>query len=47
MLVYLDTCFSLPDAIHLAAAVESGCEMFLTNDNRLDGFSDLTVEILP
>jgi predicted nucleic acid-binding protein len=39
--------YSLPDAIDLAAAVESGCEMFLTNDNRLDGFSDLTVVILP
>ena len=39
--------YSLPDAIHLAVAVESGCEMFLTNDNKLDGFSDLTVEILP
>ncbi len=35
------------DALHLAAAVESGCGAFLTNDARLGGFRDLVVEILP
>ena len=25
-----------PDALHLAAAIEAGCEEFWTNDNRLD-----------
>lgn len=35
------------DSIHLAAAVEGGCDIFLTNDLRLSGFPDLMVEILP
>ena len=35
------------DAIHLAAALEGGCDIFLTNDARLSSFHDLTVEILP
>ena len=39
--------FKTPDALHLAAAVESGCQVFLTNDLRLGGFRDLTVEALP
>jgi predicted nucleic acid-binding protein len=34
------------DAIHLAAAVEGGCNLFLTNDARLSSFHDLTVEVL-
>jgi predicted nucleic acid-binding protein len=39
--------FKLGDALHLAAAVEAGCDCFLTNDNRLSGFSDIPVEVLP
>jgi predicted nucleic acid-binding protein len=39
--------FTTIDALHLAAAMESGCDRFLTNDRRLAGFSDLQVEILP
>jgi uncharacterized protein len=39
--------FKTPDSIHLAAAVESGCDRFLTNDARLARFTDITVEILP
>ncbi len=39
--------FKTPDALHLAAAVEAGCEVFLTNDARLSGFPDLAVETLP
>jgi uncharacterized protein len=39
--------FQTPDSIHLAAAVESGCQVFLTNDLRLARFTALTVEVLP
>jgi predicted nucleic acid-binding protein len=35
-----------PDAIHLAAAVVSGCDVFLTNDHRLDRFPDIAVEVI-
>ena len=38
--------FKTPDAIHLAAAVTSGCTVFLTNDHRLDRFPDITVEVI-
>lgn len=38
--------FKAPDAIHLAAAVWSQCEVFLTNDYRLDRFRELAVEVL-
>jgi uncharacterized protein len=37
----------LGDALHLAAAVEGGCGLFLTNDHRLSAFPDLPVEVLP
>jgi hypothetical protein len=33
--------------LHLAAAIEAGCDRFLTNDNRLTTFPDLPVEVLP
>jgi predicted nucleic acid-binding protein len=39
--------YSLPDAHHLAAAVEAGCDRFLTNDDQLAGYADITVEELP
>jgi predicted nucleic acid-binding protein len=39
--------YKLADALHLAAAVEGGCGLFLTNDRRLAGFPDITVEVLP
>ena len=32
---------------HLAAAIESGCDVFLTNDNQLATFPDITIEVLP
>ena len=35
------------DAIHLAAAVEGRCDLFLTNDTRLSSFYDIAVEVLP
>jgi uncharacterized protein len=34
------------DSLNLAAAIEGGCDAFLTNDLRLRSFPDLTVEIL-
>jgi uncharacterized protein len=39
--------YGLVDSIHLAAAIESGCDRLLTNDTRLDNFPEITVEILP
>ena len=38
--------FKTPDAIHLAAAVVSGCNVFLTNDHRLDRFNDMAIEVV-
>ncbi len=34
------------DALHLAAAIEHGCGLFLTNDARLKKCTDIPVEIL-
>jgi predicted nucleic acid-binding protein len=39
--------FKLADALHLASAVEAGCDRFLTNDARLSAFTDIPVEVLP
>jgi predicted nucleic acid-binding protein len=39
--------YGLADALHLAAAIESGCDVFLTNDNQLANFPDITIEVLP
>lgn len=39
--------FSLADSLHLAAALEGGCGLFLTNDVRLNKFPDLSIEVLP
>jgi predicted nucleic acid-binding protein len=39
--------FKLADSLHLAAAVEAGCNRFLTNDARLSSFPDIPVEVLP
>ncbi len=38
--------FKLADSLHLAAALESGCQMFLTNDSRLSTFTDIAIEVL-
>ncbi len=38
--------FRTPDAIHLAAALVGGCDLFLTNDHRLDKCTDIRVEVL-
>jgi uncharacterized protein len=37
--------FKTPDALHLACAVEAGCNAFLTNDVQLTRFSGLAVEV--
>jgi uncharacterized protein len=34
------------DSLHLAAAVEHGCTLFLTRDAQLKRFADIPVEIL-
>jgi predicted nucleic acid-binding protein len=39
--------FKTADALHLAAAVEAGCDRFLTNDTRLSACTDIAVEVLP
>ncbi len=39
--------YGLADALHLAAAVEFGCDVFLTNDDQSADFTDITVEVLP
>ncbi len=38
--------FRTPDALHLAAAIISGCDVFLTNDRRLCRCTDIQVEAL-
>jgi len=38
--------FRTPDAIHLAAAVLSQCEVFLTNDRRLANFTGIAIEVV-
>lgn len=38
--------FKTPDAIHLAAAMVTRCDAFLTNDNRLDRFPDIVIEVV-
>jgi predicted nucleic acid-binding protein len=37
----------VPDCLHLAAAIEHGCGLFLTNDNQLKICSGIAVEVLP
>jgi predicted nucleic acid-binding protein len=36
----------LPDALHLAAAIEHGCDRFLTNDVQLSSCLAIAVEVL-
>ena len=39
--------YGLADSLHLAAAIQAGCDVFLTNDDQLSNFTDITVEELP
>jgi predicted nucleic acid-binding protein len=36
----------LPDALHLATAIEHGCGAFVTADSKLARCADITVEVL-
>lgn len=38
--------YGLADSLHLAAAIESGCDVFLTNYDQLATFPDILVEKL-
>jgi len=38
--------FKTPDAIHLAAAIYAECDLFLTNDRRLDRCREIDVDVL-
>ena len=38
--------FKTPDALQLAAAIEGGCDVFLTNDHRLDRCSEIRVDVI-
>lgn len=38
--------YKTPDAIHLAAALEAGCDVFLTSDHALDRFEGIAVEVV-
>jgi len=38
--------FKTPDSFHLAAAVISSCDVFLTNDQRLHRFTGITIETI-
>jgi predicted nucleic acid-binding protein len=39
--------YSVQDSLHLAAAMQAGCDSFLTNDQRLVGFADIAIDVLP
>jgi len=38
--------FKTPDAIHLAAAIISNCDVFMTNDQRLNRFTGISIETI-
>lgn len=38
--------YGVADSIHLAAALASGCDLFLTKDLRLTGFPDMQVAMV-
>jgi len=38
--------YGLPDSLHLAAAIESGCDAFVTADAGLAGFGDIPVVLV-
>ena len=38
--------FKTPDSIHLAAAITSACDVFFTNDHRLDRCTEIKIETL-
>jgi predicted nucleic acid-binding protein len=38
--------FKTPDALHLAAAVISKCDVFMTNDQRLNRYTGIIIETI-
>jgi len=38
--------FKTPDALHLAAAIEGGCQIFLTNDTQLAHCTEIRIEVI-
>jgi uncharacterized protein len=38
--------FRAMDSLHLAAALENGCQSFLTHDIRLKSYTDIKIEVL-
>ena len=38
--------FKTPDALHLAAAIVSACDVFLTHDQQLARCTDIAVEVI-
>ncbi len=38
--------YRTPDAIHLAAAIVTNCDVFLTNDHDLINFTEISVELI-
>jgi uncharacterized protein len=38
--------FKTPGSLHLAAAVISNCDVFMTNDQRLNRFTGITIETI-
>ncbi len=49
MRLYLDTApviYTVEQVSLYAAAVMSNCDVFLTNDYRLDRFGDIAIEII-
>lgn len=45
-IIRAQTSIKTPDALHLAAAMEAKCDIFLTNDIRLKTFVGITVEVV-
>jgi predicted nucleic acid-binding protein len=35
-----------PDALHIAGAIQAGCDRFLTSDHRLNRCTKITIEVL-
>jgi predicted nucleic acid-binding protein len=38
--------FKTPDSLHLAAAVISNCDVFMTNDQRLNRYTGIIIETI-
>ena len=45
-LVWIYPCIRVPDALQIAAAVEAGATLFITNDQRLTRVQEIRVFVL-